>query len=305
MDFTQQNIRVRDPFILAENGLYYLYVSAELRDGSGFLGVEVHTSKDLRNWSAPKPVFTVTPDLTATDVWAPEVHACNGAYYMFVSLTFADCVAGRKPADAPDWPDLRRRGTWILRADSPEGPFVKMRDSSHTPPSWMALDGTLFVEDGAPFMFFCHEWIQLLDGTMELMPLAPDLSAPAGEPAELFKASSAPGSKEYMGGKITDGPFLYRSPRTRRLFMIWSTFVAGSGYCVLQTRSQSGRAEGPWGAHEPLYAGDGGHGMLFTDFGGRLLLSLHQPNDAPLERLRLFEVLEDDAGLRVRAEVPL
>jgi hypothetical protein len=28
----------------------------------------------------------------------------------------------------------------------------------------MALDGTLWVEDGVPYMIFCHEWIQITDG---------------------------------------------------------------------------------------------------------------------------------------------
>ena len=306
MNFIPQNIRVRDPFILAENGLYYLYASAALREGSGFLGVEVYTSADLRNWSAPKPVLTLPPDSAVTDVWAPEVHACNGAYYMFVTFTFNELLSEHKPVDAPDWPELKRRGTWVLRADSPNGAFTKLRDASHTPESWMALDGTLFVEDETPHMVFCHEWIQLVDGSMDVVRLSSDLSDTISEPLELFKAGSAMRDKtNVLDRKVTDGPFLYRSQRTQRLFMIWSTFVPGHRYCVLQTRSTTGRIAGPWSAHEPLYMGNGGHGMLFNDFEGRLLLSLHQPNTEPLERLRLFELCEDDAGLRVVAEVAL
>jgi len=39
----------------------------------------------------------------------------------------------------------------------------------------MAFDGTLWVEEGQPYMIYCHEWVQVEDGTMELVELAPDL----------------------------------------------------------------------------------------------------------------------------------
>ena len=35
----------------------------------------------------------------------------------------------------------------------------------------MTLDGTLYVENGLPYMVYAHEWIQILDGTMEAVPL--------------------------------------------------------------------------------------------------------------------------------------
>jgi len=40
--------------------------------------------------------------------------------------------------------------------------------------------------------------------------------------------------------------------------------------------------------------------MIFTDFGGRLLLALHQPNTGPLERLHLFELADDGQTLRLK-----
>ena len=295
---TTPEIRVRDPFILAENGCYYLYVQAANRENSGFSGVEVYTSRDLKNWDAPRSVMYAPENVL--DVWAPEVHRYNGAYYLFVSLTFNEVLPDPKPVDASYWMTLYKRGTWVYRATSPEGPFLPTRPESHTPPEWMALDGTLWVEDGVANMVFCHEWIQIVDGTMDIMPLTSDLSAPAGRPVTLFKASDAPGAKtDPRDGKVTDGPFLYKSPLTGRLFMMWSTHIPGQGYCVFQTRSETNRLAGPWGAHEPLYTGNGGHSMLFTDFQGRLLLALHQPNEEPLERMKLFEVRETAAGLEM------
>ncbi|MDO4366395.1 MAG: hypothetical protein Q4D70_06330, partial [bacterium] len=45
------------------------------------------------------------------------------------------------------------------------------------------------------------------------------------------------------------------------------------------------------------YTRDGGHGMLFNRFDGALMLSLHQPNKTPDERMKLFPVDWGDAGL--------
>ncbi len=298
------DIRVRDPFILADNNTYYLYVQSANREGSDFAGVEVYTSRDLQNWTPPKPVMIVPRHMDVCDVWAPEVHRFNGAYYLFVTLTFRDLLDEPKPLAVAHWLDLHKRGTWVFRATSPEGSFTATKNGPHTPEKWMALDGTLYVENAVAHMVFCHEWIQLVDGTMDVMALTPDLSAAAGKPVTLFKAGDAPGAKtDPLDGKVTDGPFLYKSPATGKLFMIWSTVIVGSGYCVLQTVSQTGRVAGPWGAHMPLYTGNGGHGMMFTDFNGHLLLALHQPNEGPHERLKLFQVCETNAGLEVVAEV--
>ena len=46
--------RIRDPFVLAENGTYYLY---EAKPWSGGRGVNVFTSKDLKSWTPKVPVM--------------------------------------------------------------------------------------------------------------------------------------------------------------------------------------------------------------------------------------------------------
>jgi GH43 family beta-xylosidase len=298
-------IRVRDPFIFADapSQTYYLYAQAENRAGSGYQGVEVYTSTDLKTWKAPRPVLTLPADSGVAMVWAPEMHAYQGAYYLFVTLTFRDTLPVAKPVDAPHWPRMHRRGTWIYRAESPAGPFKPLKDGPHTPADWMALDGTLYVEDGTPYMIFCHEWVQLIDGAMARVELTPDLSGTRGEPVRLFSASAAPGARRgAKEGKVTDGPFLYKSPKSGALFMIWSTFIPGKDYCVLLARSESGRVAGPWTGHTPIYTTNGGHGMIFKTFEGQLRLALHQPNTGPLERLRLFGLTDDGTALRLESE---
>ena len=63
--------RIRDPFVLAENGMYYLY---EAKPWSGGRGVNVFTSKDLKRWTPKVPVMELPESNACTAVWAPEVH---------------------------------------------------------------------------------------------------------------------------------------------------------------------------------------------------------------------------------------
>jgi len=74
---------------------------------------------------------------------------------------------------------------------------------------------------------------------------------------------------------VTDGPFCNRLA-SGELIMLWSSFGMG-GYRWL-ARSVSGEILGPWQqAPEPLYAGDGGHCMVFRAFDGQLWLTFTDP----------------------------
>jgi GH43 family beta-xylosidase len=302
------HIRIRDPFIYADAKAktYYMYAQSANRRGSGFKGVEAYASEDLVNWSSPEPVLTLPKGADVAAVWAPEMHEHKGAYYLFVTLTQHRTLPEKKPVNSDRWPTMQVRGTHVYRADTPLGPFKPLAKTSHTPEDWMALDGTLLVEDGVPYMVFCHEWVQVIDGTMDVVQLKDDLSGAVGSPEVLFKASDAPGGRRNpTGGNVTDGCFLYRSPRSHKLFMIWSTFVPGNGYCVVLTESQSGKIRGPWINQKVIYKNNGGHGMLFQTFDGHLLMALHQPNGGAVERLHLYNVTDNGEGLEINGKAAL
>lgn len=295
--------RIRDPFVFpnTKDQTYYLYAA----DGND--GVMAYRSKDLKTWQSPVRVLTIPEGIGQSAVWAPEMHEYKGKYYLFTTLTRPNAEPKPIPV-VKDWMDPRQfiqRGTWIFRADSPLGPFKPMKMESITPSASMALDGTLWEEEGKPYMIFCHEWVQLIDGTMEIAQLQPDLSDLATPPKTLFHASAAPfavpGARK---GKVTDGPFLYRSPKSKKLFMIWSTFLTApyNGYSVLYTQSETGSVQGPWKKHTILYTKNGGHGMLFKTFKGRLMLSLHQPNVSPKERMHLYEIEDTGDKLQMKGE---
>lgn len=289
MAFAQQSIEdiyIRDPFILpdASTGQYYMY--RRIAGGNDVLGgVEVFKSRDLKNWEGPVEVFKVPADNWITGkIWAPEVHKYKGKYYLFATIN--SDIVWKKPIGSTQ---RTFRGTQVFWSKSPEGPFQAFDKVPHTPIEEMALDGTFWVEDGQPYMVYCHEWVETLDGEMKLVKLKKDLSATEGPSVRLFCASAAPwstGPDTY----VTDGCFLYKTC-TGKLLMVWSSFMNGE-YAIGIAESTTGRVLGPWKQQEkPLFSKDGGHGMIFKTFDGHLCLVIHAPNSHD-ERAHIFE-LED------------
>lgn len=166
----------------------------------------------------------------------------------------------------------------------------------------MTLDGTLWVEGGKPYMVFAHEWVQIVNGTVEAIPLKDDLSEAIGEPFKLFHASAAPWSKtdEKRGNNVTDGPYLYTS-KSGKLMMVWSSFGTG-GYTVGLAVSPSGKLAGPWEQQtEPVFKNNGGHSMLFKTFEGKLMMVLHTPNDMRAQP-HIYEMEDTGDSLKIVKE---
>lgn len=275
-----EEINIRDPFVLCHEGTYYLYGTRGDTCWGPATGFDVYTGKDLENWSDPSPCFENDGSFWADrNYWAPEVHFRKGAWYMFASFRSGE----------------RHRGTAILRAERPEGPFrpwsegykipekTEGRGIPVTPPDWECLDGTFYTDrKGRPWIIFCHEWVQAGDGEILAMPLREDLRAADGDPVLLFRASEAEWVRPVhhssgVVGYVTDGPFLWRD-ETGRLLCLWSSF-SGSGYTQGLAMSESGEIDGHFVQLPPLFTENGGHGMLFRDLEGRTLLALHRPNE--------------------------
>jgi len=277
---TFADINIRDPFVLTDDGKYYLYGTRGADAWVGGSGFDVYVSSDLENWSGPHEVFKKTESFWAEkNFWAPEVHKYKGKYYMFASFKRDD----------------RCRGTQILVSDSPMGPFSEHSNGPVTPAEWESLDGTFYVDkNGNPYMVFCHEWTQIKDGQICAIKLSDDLSRAEGEAVTLLTASHPSWARKGHDHYVTDGPFMYRT-KSGRLLMIWSSFT-DEGYCEAISYSDNGEITGNW-LHEDklLFRKDGGHGMLFKSNDGELNFIFHTPNENPKERpcIRLVEEKND------------
>ena len=102
----RSDIRVRDPYILYENGVYYMYTTSTTKE------LSCYKSTDLENWEEGGVIFEITDDSWAyKDLWAPEIHKYKGKYYLFISILGKNGL----------------RGTQIAVSDSPCGRFMPER----------------------------------------------------------------------------------------------------------------------------------------------------------------------------------
>ena len=280
------DINIRDPFVLVHEGAYYLYGTRGETCWGPADGFDVYVSRDLEDWDGPFVCFHNDGSFWADrNYWAPEVYFYQGAFFMFASFKHPDV----------------HRGTAILRAESPMGPFVPHSDGCVTPKDWECLDGTLYISKaGKPYMVFCHEWVQAGDGEVNIIPLTDDLRAAAGEPRLLFHASDASWCQvkhhsSGVSGCVTDGPFLWRTA-DGTLLCLWASFSEG-GYTEAVAVSDNGEIDGRFTQVEPLFMDDGGHGMVFRGLDGQLYLTLHSPNAHLEERPFFHPITERDGRL--------
>ena len=311
-----ENIRIRDPYILVDNGTYYMYGTRSFGE------LDVFTSTDLGVWTELEPAFAggsafwgdaagsadVEGKLAA--YWAPEVFAYEGAYYMFATFT--------KDEEA-----MNQQAVVILKSDSPAGPFQVWSEDPNgykgavTPADHSCIDGTLYIENGIPYMIYVHQH-QCTNaacndgmGSMAYVQLSADLKTTVGDYVECFDASDLDWISTLTGHapSVTDGPEVYTAPDGQK-YLLWSTHWDGD-YCQIASPFNTlSKAElftavvlhstkiFPDTTDGTDVEVDGGHGMIFTDLNGQDVLVLHAPN-AGSERARFFDVTASASGISV------
>lgn len=271
--------KLRDPFILLENGIYYAYGTGVEPDNSWdstrWVCYRNASGSLAGEWTKIDDSYVIYPEAAIKNRWAPEVHKYNGAFYMIASYFSSK---------------TNHRGCSILKAPSPEGPFEEITNGHITQSDWDCIDGTLYVDkDGQPWMIFVHEWTSTDDkiGRMAVAKLSADLTHFVSEPVELFRADDP----EWTDHGVTDGCFLYDCA-DGGLIMIWSNFDNAHNYCVGIAKSENGRPDGKWVQQTDLLFSkeqtgdvyDGGHGMILRDVDGTKYLCIHSPNHPHGER---------------------
>lgn len=309
-------LNIHDPAVLADpvSKTYFVYDSFHYGDPKERLaapnkraGIEAYWSKDLVHWQGPKLVYDIEPDSWAQTQfapWAPEVSYYKGKYYLFATLHNYQDVFG-KPEGRPEW---IRRGTQIFVSDSPLGPFKRFSNKAQTPSNEMALDGTLWLEDGKPWMIYCQEWIQTGDGLFKAIQLTDDLSDTIGKPITLFSAADVDwtAKKTKFNGKmikatVPDGVWPYKS-KDGKLILMWSSWnkEKNKAYTTSLAYSDNGKLSGNWSHKaEPIIADDRGHGNIFTTFDGKLMMSLHRYFKQPHTRIQLFDIKDTGSDIEI------
>ncbi|MCZ2258579.1 glycoside hydrolase family 43 protein [Sporosarcina sp. G11-34] len=297
------DIHMRDPFVFSyvKENKYYLF-GTTFADGIGDQEpvFEVYVGEDLVNWEGPYVAFQPPKGFWGVrHYWAPEVFEIDERFYMFA--TFKGGIG-------------EHRGSGILVADHPAGPYTPHSNGPITPKEWECLDGTFYEDDeGLRWMIYCHEWTQEYEGKIKAIRLTDDMKESLGESTEILNAAHMKWIR-YFGdprikkeGYLTDAPFMYRA-KNGELLLLWSSYSIPNygdkgygGYTVAIARSRSGNIHGPW-IHEDLLLMDrnSGHSSLFRGLGDRLYISTHFP-DTPhgKERPLFIKLLEVENGLKL------
>ena len=135
----------------------------------------------LEMWYGPIAVFRPEPDFWADrTIGRPRFTNIKARYYMFATF------------NAPG----RRRGTQILVADSPLGPFTPHSDGPVTPEEFEALDGTLYVAGRRrPVDGVLPSGCRYKTVRCGRSRSPPTCRRPPDHPEKLFAASDAPWSR--------------------------------------------------------------------------------------------------------------
>ena len=129
---------VGDPFVMRYNGRYYLYCSTKDDE----IGIQCWVSDDLITWEYTGLCAT---EAVTKSAFAPEVVYYNGSFYMYTS-----------PGG---------NGHYVLKSDSPSGPFVAVTDNFG-----LSIDGNVLIDDDGAWYFYSAAY----NGIMRYTMSAPD-----------------------------------------------------------------------------------------------------------------------------------
>ena len=277
----REELRIRDPFVYIEGGVYYLIGTTGNDPWEKGSDMILYKSANLATF---EPVMNTVGDGELdgySAIWAPELHKYGDKYYIIVSAFREDLG----------------RGSFVLVSNSLNEPFSLLTGKYVTPADWGCLDATLFTYGGKPYLCFANEWMTPItkdgDGSLYMAELKSDLTAIVGEPKKIVSGKHsglAVEVGEKVRGYIAEGPYLYNDGND--IVLLWST-VTKSGYSVIKSVSKSG-VMGDYEYEKMIFSDDGGHCMVFTDLGGKRKIVLHAPNKTPNERLKVFDLSELD-----------
>lgn len=252
----ESEVKTADPFVLYDNGTYYLYGTHAGNPNKGF---EAFTSKDLKTWKREGYVISTGHSL----YWAPEVYKFDGKYYMYYSANHR---------------------LYVATADNPLGPFKDVTGEPMLELGKNTIDNTVFtdtLEDGSvqQWMFFVEE-----SGGNVIYRCKLNADHVTCDASTVQRVLGADQSYEKKSSyRCTEGPIVYK--KGNRYFLQYSANTYNSIYyavCVAFTTSIEGNqwtklSTNPILNYQTLdnqLYGTGHHGW-FIDKDGKLRIVFH------------------------------
>ncbi len=86
----REEIQIRDPFVLVENGIYYLIGTTGSDPWGRGSDLQLFVSRDLEEFEKRGVLVTDGSLSSYKNIWAPELHEYRGKYYLIVSADRKD-----------------------------------------------------------------------------------------------------------------------------------------------------------------------------------------------------------------------
>jgi beta-xylosidase len=295
-----ESIHLGDPFALRVDRTYYLFGTQDTDRG-----FPVYRSSDLARWDSIGYAYQRTDSSWARRaLWAPEVLAYRGKYYLTYSAI--------GPVDSVGYQ------LCLAVADDPAGPFTDLRTPWLTYAGWKTIDAHLFIDtDGTPYLFFNRVGIRgegrQMYGNIYVVRLSEDLMRAETEP-ELVVAASQPweAADPAYNSNANEGAFVFREGDT--YYLTYSSGHYKSPRYGIGVATASSPL-GPWTKSEtnPLLQSDyavgrsgPGHASITSSPDGRtryLVYHVHADPDNPgperTVRIAELRISNDGGGLEL------
>lgn len=263
MNYIKTNVsNIGDPFVLYENGSYYMYATSSEK------GFFVYRSADLTNWENLGLCYRKEESWGFMDFWAPEVIKRNGKYVMFFTAKSRALNALR---------------TGVAFADSPQGPF---RDTGAPlfDFGYSTIDASPYFEGETGYLYYVRDCSDnVINGThtsqIYVTRLSGDLTSVQGA-GRMIATPDRPWEQRNPEWQWNEGPSVLK--QGNRYYLTYSVNCFDSrDYSVGYAVSHS--PEGPFQKAEEnpiLKYIDGeisgpGHNSFFTDKQGNLRAAFH------------------------------
>jgi beta-xylosidase len=256
-------VGVPNPFVLVDEGRYYMYSSQVAFEGSS---IELRISDDARQWEVqPINALPVIPTWAAHGLtWAPDVVRIEDGYVMYLTAL----MAGVEP---------KTQCIGVAVADRPEGPFraapdpmvcQRDRNGSIDPRTFVDAAGDLWLhwksDDNADVGGTSRSSIYA-------QRLGPDGTSLEGEPTRILEVDQG------WEGRIVEAPNMVLIDGEHWLFYSGNWFNQPAyGLGVARCEGPAGPCtkplDGPWLASNAQGTGPG-EGSLFVDLDGALWIA--------------------------------
>ncbi|MBE6636558.1 MAG: hypothetical protein E7618_02000 [Ruminococcaceae bacterium] len=287
---------IGDPFILYDDGKYYMYATSL---GNGY---RVWVSDTCAKFQPAGIAYQQSgTSFGFASYWAPEVYKYEGKFYMFYSALYKN-KSGQE-----------RFGIGVAVADTPVGPFTDLvPNQALFAPSYSVIDANvLFDDNGKVYLYYSKDCsTNSVNGnpTSQIfgVEISSDFKTVIGEPVLLSTPDAAWESRS-GSWRWNEGPCVFKRGDT--YYMMYSAgYYENNTYAVGYSTSDS--PLGPFKKFplNPILVGDGintsgtGHNNYFFSPDGTEMFAVYHSHTVPSEgggnrQLCIDRMIFDEKGV--------